>query len=268
MIGGDMPDEQPDYSLLDSGGLSQMIFYPRADVSRAPAHAEDFSFEITPGVTLGARLYISDPANPTILYFHGNGEVAGDHNDIAPFYYHEETNLCVVEFRGYGNSTGAPSFAALVGDGVSSSEWFHRLLDERGFCGHRFVMGRSLGSQPALEVAARTPGRFRGLIIESGAGSIRGMLSRAGLDPAEDAAVRLVAAHDEKIRSIKLPALIIHGEQDELVPLARADELRELLGSPEKELLVIHGAGHNDILWRGAAEYFGSLGAFVRRNSR
>ena len=80
-----MSDELPDYALLDTGGLSQMIFYPRGDDSRAPEHAEDLTLEIAPGVTLGGRLYISNPAHPTILYFHGNGEVAGDHDDIAPF---------------------------------------------------------------------------------------------------------------------------------------------------------------------------------------
>jgi pimeloyl-ACP methyl ester carboxylesterase len=212
-------------------------------------------------------LYVSDAANPTILYFHGNGEVAGDHDSIAPFYYNEDTNLCVVEFRGYGKSTGRPSFAALVGDGAVSAELFHRLLDSRGFSEHRFVMGRSLGSQPALEVAARSPGRFRGLIIESGAGAIRGMLGRAGLDANEGAGAELAAAHDNKIRSINLPVLIIHGEQDELVPAARALELRELLGDGERELVMIPGAGHNDLLWRGQRPYFGALGAFVKRHS-
>ena len=263
-----MTESLPDYSLLDSGGLSQMIFYPRRDPSRPPEQAEDHLFEIAPGTHLGARLYISNPANPTILYFHGNGEVAGDHDGIAPFYYHEETNLCVVEFRGYGKSTGTPSFATLVADGPTSAELFHRLLDSRGFSEHRFVMGRSLGSQPALEVAARASGRFRGLIIESGAGAIRGMLSRVGLDPDDGAGAELAAAHDEKIRSVELPALIIHGEQDELVPAARALELRELLGSGERELVIIPGAGHNDLLWRGQREYFGALGAFVRRHSQ
>ena len=127
MMDSDMSDELPDYALLDTGGLSQMIFYPRADDSRAPEQSEDLTFEIAPGVTLGGRLYISNRAHPTILYFHGNGEVAGDHDDIAPFYRREEANLCVVEFRGYGKSTGMPSFSALVGDGVASADDTSRL---------------------------------------------------------------------------------------------------------------------------------------------
>src|SRR5260221_971541 len=49
--------------------------------------------EVAPGVRLGARLYAADTAFPTIIYFHGNGEVAGDHDDIAKFYFSAGVNL-------------------------------------------------------------------------------------------------------------------------------------------------------------------------------
>ena len=51
------------------------------------------------------------------------------------------------------------------------------------------------------------------------------------------------------------------------MPVARAHELQELLGSGQRELVVIPGAGHNDLLWRGQRAYFGTLGAFVKRHS-
>ena len=86
-------------------------------------------------------------------------------------------NLFVTEFRGYGRSAGRPSVAHLVSDARPLAERFHATLDEQGFDERRFVMGRSLGSQPALEIAARAGDRFRGLIIESGAASIRRLLA-------------------------------------------------------------------------------------------
>src|SRR5687768_9336185 len=99
-------DPTPDYSLIDRTGLGSMIFYPRGDGSPPPESAEDHQFEVSPGVRLGARLYVSNPAHPTVLYFHGNGEVASDHDDIAGFYRQIAVNLFVVEFRGYGRSAG------------------------------------------------------------------------------------------------------------------------------------------------------------------
>ena len=120
-------------------------------------------------------------------------------------------------------------------------------------------MGRSLGSQPALEVAARDGDRFHGVIIESGGGSIRRMLDRLGLAGSEEGE-RLAAAHEAKIRSIRLPALLLHGEYDNL---DRAAELHDLLAGTQRDLVVIPGAGHNDILWLGQRQYFEAIRSFV-----
>jgi hypothetical protein len=72
-----------------------------------------------------------------------------------------------------------------------------------------------------------------------------------------------VEAHEAKLRAVRLPALIIHGEWDELIPLDHAAGLYDMLGDTERELVVIPGAGHNDILWVGQRQYFESVAAFV-----
>ncbi|MBI5949031.1 MAG: alpha/beta hydrolase [Chloroflexi bacterium] len=262
-----MSESTPDYGLIDRAGPGAGIFYPRRDSSPAPAGATDLLLEVAPGVTLGARFYATDPALPTILYFHGNGEVAGDHDDIAPLYHDfAAANLFVVDFRGYGRSGGMPSFATLVSDGPAAAARFHAILDEAGFSDRRFVMGRSLGSHPALEIAARCPGRFLGLVIESGAANLRRLADRMGVDASSGEAAALIAAHEAKIAAIRLPVLLIHGEQDELIPVAHARLLYDLLAGTERELVVIPGAGHNDLLWLGIAPYFQAIRSFVARH--
>ena len=251
----------PDYGLLDRLGGASQIFFPRPDLSLPPSEAEDLWLEVEPGVRLGARLYGFDTGWPTILYFHGNGEVVGDHDDISELYRDTRLNLLVVDFRGYGRSDGRPSFGALVSDGPGAAARFHEALDSRGFGEKRLVMGRSLGAHPALEVAARAGDRFAGMIIESGAGNMRRIASRFGLGAAEAAA--LVEAHDAKIASITLPALFIHGERDELIPIESAVELYELIGSEQKAFVGLQGAGHNDLLWLRASEYFSAIRDFV-----
>jgi len=257
-----MTTDQPNYALLDDAGLGGAMFYPRPDDRPPPPGASDHQIEITPAVSLGARFYPTDPAGPSLLYFHGNGEVASDHDGIAPLYHDIGANLFVAEFRGYGQSTGDPTVAALVGDAHPAVAYFHQLLDDQGFSAERYVMGRSLGAHPALEVAANAAERFRGLILESGAGNIRRSVERAGLLETELGG-RLAAAHDAKVRGIRLPVLLIHGAVDTLVPLNTAETTRDLLTSTAARLEVIPGAGHNDLLWIGRDQYFRAIADFV-----
>ncbi len=249
-----MPDHQPpghdspDYALLDRAGAASMMFYPRPDPYPAPPGASDHLIEVGPGAAIAGRFYAFDAALPTILYFHGNGEVISDHDALAPLYRQAGANLFVTEFRGYGRSTGTPTLEHLVGDAHPLAAYFHAQLDGLGFEERRFVMGRSLGTHPALEVAAHASERFRGLIVESGAAGLRRMLERFGFDAETGPGADLARAHEAKVRSIRLPLLLIHGEWDELIPLDHAIELYELLADVERKLLVIPGAGHNDLL--------------------
>lgn len=248
----------PDYSILDRAGVGSFMFYPRPAEGAPPSGATDYLIEVEQGVEVGARFYAADSSHPTVLYFHGNGEIASDHDGIAPLYHEIGLNLFVVEFRGYGTSGGRPSFTALVADAHPSADFFHAALDERGFSQSRFLMGRSLGAHPALELAANGGTRFSGLILESGAGGIRRMLDRTGLLDTQLGG-RLAVAHEAKIRSIDMPSLLIHGDRDDLVPLSTAEELRELLTGTTSRLTVIPGAGHNDILWMGQGQYFEAI---------
>ena len=216
--------------------------------------------EVSRGVKIGARFYVCETQAPTILYFHGNGEVAADHDDIAPLYHHIGVNLFVVEFRGYGQSEGTPTFADLVTDALPCARYFHDYMEAAGFSSRRFLMGRSLGSHPALELAANVASRFSGLIIESGAVDLRRLLERLGAYGSATGEL-LAVAHEDKLRSIHLPTLIIHGEQDELVASSQATMLDGLLG--ESTLLLIPGAGHNDLLGVDAVSYFSAIRQLV-----
>ncbi len=258
--------DSPDYALLDASGDSASIFFPRRDVTVPPAGSADVQLPVEPGIAVAARWYAFRPEAPTVLYFHGNGEVASDHDDIAPLYKNIGLNLFVAEFRGYGASNGVPTMANLVSDAHPVVERFHDLLDEQGFSSERYVMGRSLGSHPALEIAANLGERFRGLIIESGAANLRRLALRMGVDPEDGAEGQaLVEAHEAKVRGIQLPVLILHGQRDDLVPLETAVHLHDLLEDTERELVVIPGAGHNDILFVGYQQYFESIAKLVDR---
>jgi pimeloyl-ACP methyl ester carboxylesterase len=254
-----------DFSLLDRPDILSFMFYPRPDRSPPPPGAEDLLVPVADGVHLHARCYPADAARPTVLFFHGNGEVVADYDNIAPVYHHFGLNLLVADYRGYGRSGGRPSFTTMLADAhaVKAAAFAH--LDAAGFTGGRYLMGRSLGALSAVELAATDAAGFRGLILESGAAGIRGWgrFARAGEDAAawED----LRAAQRARLASITLPLLSIHGARDELIPVESAVEVQAAVGSTDKELVIIPGAGHNDLLAAGLPRYFEALAAFVAR---
>ena len=253
------------YSVFDGIKLLFPIFFPRSDTSPPPPGAEDHLIPVEPGISLAARHYISPSSFGTILYFHGNGEVVADHDGIAGFYHGVGLDLFVVDYRGYGGSGGRPSIASLVSDAHPIAARFHAILDERGARGPRFIMGRSLGAHPALEVAVNRPEGFRGLILESAAASLHRLMARFADPPAMGALDEVITAHNAKIAKNKLPTLFLHGEQDELIPLSHAEDIRALMTAADTSLVVIKKAGHNDILFRGLEIYFDSIRDFVRR---
>ena len=255
----------PDYALLDRRGLTVGLFYPRRDESAPPPGATDYHVEVDDGVRVACRFYPLDRSRPALLLFHGNGEVASDYDTIVPAYHAIGVNLVVADYRGYGASNGAPSFAALMADAHPVLSRFHALLDTEGFTAARFLMGRSLGSLPAAELVATAHERVAGLVIESGAPNLERLPRRLGIDEPDAELVELIEAHRARLASIQLPVLQIHGEWDEIIPLRYALAFHERLTTGEKELLVIPGAGHNDIWSVGGEQYFEALAQFIAR---
>lgn len=260
-----IPDQ--DFSLLNRPEILSMMFYPRRDASSPPRGARDLMVPVAGGVRVHCRWHPLSADAPAVLFFHGNGEVAAEYDDLAPVYHHFGMSLFVADYRGYGQSEGRPSFGGMLADALAVSDAFHATLDEEGTATPRFLMGRSLGGLSAVEIAARRPERFRGLVLESATAGARGWnrFAHPGEDPAAWDA--LLEGQRAKIRAIRLPLLSIHGERDDLIPLATAVEIQETVGSTEKELEVIPGAGHNDLLHRGLDRYFTTLAAFVRRHA-
>jgi fermentation-respiration switch protein FrsA (DUF1100 family) len=72
----------------------------------------------------------------------------------------------------------------------------------------------------------------------------------------------------ERIEKVSIPSLIIHGDQDWLVPLENARDIYQHLGTREKELLIIPSATHNDIMLVGFKEYFNALQQFIERTNK
>ncbi len=253
-------------SLLDRPEILSFVFYPRKEAQRGDLRPnwQDHSINVEEGVVIGCRFYIAGKDAPNLLYFHGNGEIVSDHDSLAPIYNERKINLFVADYRGYGTSTGTPTFSAMLRDANILFESFYEVLIKEGFSGMPFLMGRSLGSASVCEIAYHHQDQIRGMIIESGFADPLGLLRRLGMSirPVEqEGAIGL--SNVNKISSIKIPTLIIHGENDFIIPVDDGKELYSKSGTKDKKILIIPGSGHNDLLYVGMEAYFQAIEAFV-----
>jgi alpha-beta hydrolase superfamily lysophospholipase len=270
---------QSDYSALDRPELLQFVFYPRKDSTIPPPNATDHLIPVEKGVSISCRFYVhhSNPSlgrivdrdSPSILYFRGNGEVVSDYDYIAPLYNQLGVNLFVADYRGYGSSGGVPTFTNMVADAHPIFKGFWEILQEGGYSGKVFLMGRSLGSVSAIELASHYGEKIEGLILESGfASTVRStrlfeLMTRLGF-PKEFLGIKDFGFPNlTKIRTVTLPTLIIHAEFDSLIPLTEARDLFENVATKEKRLVIIPGADHNTIMMVGMEPYFKAIEEFV-----
>ncbi len=256
-----------DYSPIDRSPLLGYLFYPRRDFTPSPPGSFDIFVPVEPGVSVSIRFYEKNKTWPWILYFHGNGEVVSDYDEIAPFYHRNEINLAVADYRGYGASGGSPTFTHLIHDGPKIFEAVREALARRGAAQNLWLMGRSMGSMAALDLALHFAAEIKGVIIESGFASVTRLITHLGL-PAHGVDLKPIEQERRSaLPNISVPALVIHGERDNLVPLQEAKDLFAGLGSKRKKLVIIPNADHNSLLFHGMETYFASIREFVEARS-
>lgn len=260
-----------DYSRLDRPEILNFLFHPRPEIRYGASgnSGRDLLIPVEGQVSVGARFHHVDSEAPNILFFHGNGEIVADYDDIGPIYGRTGINFLAVDYRGYGRSTGDPTVTSMMNDCHRVFDFVSLWLREEGFRGPLVVMGRSLGSAPAIELASRLGGDIDGLIIESGFAYTIPLLRLIGVDlqrlgiSEEDGCGNL-----EKIRTVSIPTLFIHAQYDFIIPFTDGEALTEASPAREKRLVMIPGADHNTVFMIGYAMYMGAISTFMESVSK
>lgn len=253
---------------LDSKQVASRVYYPTPTARNTPDGARDFDIPVSGDDTVGARFYRKDPGFRTVLYFHGNGETVPDYDDIAPMFHSIGMNLFVVDYRGYGWSTGYPTLRHLSIDPPQIAEFFLKNV-EPSPVKKPLVFGRSLGSSPATDVAIKFPDRFAGLVLESGFADVTPLLRLLGIDlnAEQNAEADRMFSNSIKLKGINIPVLILHGERDMLIQVSHAEENFESLDRnpvrSRSKLKTFPGAGHNDMIARDRKGYFQAIRDFA-----
>lgn len=258
--------------LLDTAPITSQLFFPRPAVPQKSADGtwQDGTIQVDDQVVLGYRFFINQQDSPVILYFHGNGEVVSDYVYFWDDYKAIGVSLLVVDYRGYGWSTGRPLTTKMLPDAEVVADKLPKILEAAGVNQDVpiFIMGRSLGSAPAIYLALTKANLFKGLIVESGYADAPSLFGRLGIVIPDGMRKDdlLPINNVSKMKRVTLPLLIIHGEIDNLIPLSHGKENFTASPVADKQLLVISGAGHNNLTSVGLEPYFSALDGFVNNH--
>ncbi|MGH7000647.1 MAG: alpha/beta hydrolase, partial [Stellaceae bacterium] len=220
---------------------------------------EDLRLTTDDGETLVAWYAPAKDGHPLILYFHGNGGALIDRVPRFRALTACGYGLLALSYRGYGGSTGSPTQQGLMED----AETAYRQARARGYDGGRIVlMGESLGAGVAIALAARH--EAAALVLDSPFSS----------------AVAVAAAHypifpvkwlmfdrfrsDLVIGDVHIPILVLHGDEDDVVPIRLARRLIELANEP-KTFMLVSGGKH---LVLGLAEVLPRVHAWIDEKTR
>ena len=256
-----------DYSVLDRPEILRFLFHPRAESDFISRERVGLNISIPVGtdVSIGACLHMTAKTAPNLLFFHGNGEIVADYDELGPVYNQLGINFMPVDYRGYGRSDGEPTVTAMMQDCHTIFKFVKAWLNQQEYTGPLVVMGRSLGSASALELVSTHDVDIDALIIESGFALASPLLHLLGIDTKnigfkEEQGFRNV----DKIKKYNKPTLIIHAEFDHVIPYSEGQSLFDASSAGNKKLLQIPGANHNDIFARGLSAYLTSIETMVK----
>jgi uncharacterized protein len=239
------------------------VYFPTRQLESDPSAVGLDFVDIHPVTRDGIRLHgwlVPNPgARHTFMIFHGNGGNISHRVEWIHMLHGLDAHVVIVDYRGYGQSEGKPFEAGLYLDALAAYDWWKT---ERAADQSRLVLaGESLGGAVAVDLASKVP--VDGLVLQSTFSTAADMAKRMFplglLQP-------LIGIHFDslaKIQKIRCPKLFIHGDRDDIVPMALGRKLYDA-ALPPKEFYVVPGANHNDLLLLVGPEYLARLKS-VRR---
>ncbi|MGB3402523.1 MAG: alpha/beta hydrolase [Microcoleaceae cyanobacterium] len=228
----------------------KMIFLPSP--SSYP-DSEDILKVTTANNNKIAALYLPNTeANYTILYAHGNAEDIGEIKFRLQQLYQNGFSVLAYDYPGYGISTGKLTEKNVY---LAIDAAYNYLTQTLNIPADKIIVyGRSVGGGSALELAVNNP--VAGVILESTFTTPFRVVIPFPIFPFEK------FDNVKKIQQINSPVLIMHGKQDNIIPIEHSQKLYELASAPKLSFWV-EEAGHNDLFYVADEEYWEQLKAFI-----
>lgn len=244
----------------------RFVFFPVAELLYTPNDVnleyEDVRIQTSDGLALQGWFIpgkVETGSNVTWLWFHGNGGNLGHRiGELALAHHRTEANIFIFDYRGYGESEGAPSEKGTYLDSRAVMEYLSSWSDVDP--GRIVYLGHSLGAAVAVELALTQPPMA--MVLVSPFASVRDMANLTLPFPPIGWLVRNHYDSISRIQQLDVPVLVLHGDQDETVPISQGRKLYEAANQP-KRFQVLEGAAHNDTFEVVPEQYWGTIEAFL-----
>jgi pimeloyl-ACP methyl ester carboxylesterase len=251
------PEDMNYSKILDHPILSQRYFFPRPDKIPSPFWVE------CAGCRLACAHHEIAEADFTVVHYHGNGEVVADYlGGFSDLISRMGCNCFLVEYPGYGGSSGAPRLGQMFADVQATIAAIRQPQNKL------ILFGRSVGSLFAMKAVELFPD-VAGVILESAiADPLERLLLRVTPEELGTTTEGLTAAVHQtlNIRAIMAgftkPTLILHTRHDGLVDVSHAERLARWCGGPVR-LVIFPRGNHNDIMSANVHQYFALINEFV-----
>lgn len=252
---------------------TRFIFFPRATIETTPA-AFNLAYQEAwlPVKTASNQIEkmhgwwipASSPSNKVLLYLHGNGVNIGANVNHANRFHRMGFSVLLPSYRGYGLSQGSfPTEFQVYQD--AQVAWNYLTQEKKIPANRIFIYGHSLGGAVAIDLAVKHPDAA-GLIVESSFTSIADVVNYQQIYRIFPIHLLLHQRFDSinKVRSLAMPVLFIHGTADGQVPASMSQQLYEAAPQP-KQLFLVPEAGHNNTAEVAGNKYFQVVQQFVKQ---
>lgn len=238
------------------------LYYPFKDIEATPGAIgldyEDVTITTNDRIQLTGWFIPSGNSRATILLSHGNGGNISHRLEKIKILHALDLDVLAYDYRGYGRSTGRPSEDGLYQDAQAMYDY---LIHERKVPVQRIIAyGESLGAAVTIDLAEKRDAGA--IIIESGFTSIHDMAKKLfSVAPS----FLLHAKYDSvnKIRNLRIPKIIMHSPDDEVVPFSQGRRLFD--SAPEPKVFIELQGGHNDGFLVSGDVYSNGIDEFVEK---
>jgi len=240
----------------------RMAFFPYAGIQQTPAAARvpytDVKVLTADGVTLHGWWLEHPAARAQVIYWHGNGGNLSVWLPVITDLRARGFSVFVVDYRGYGASSGTASERGIYRDVDAATQYFQQHL--RKAATPMVYWGRSLGCAAGSYAATVHPPD--GVVLESPFPDVASLFARNPLMRVLSvfSSYRFPTSHH--LTRYSGPLLVVHGDADSIVPFAAGQKVFERASSTRKTLAVLRGADHNDPHTSHAA-YWTAVDAFI-----
>jgi uncharacterized protein len=201
---------------------------------------KELFFDIEQGVQINGLHFYREKPKGLIFYLHGNTRSIKGWAKYARDFYRYDYDVVLVDYRGFGKSTGKRSESEMLND----LQFVYNTLREQYGEQHLIAYGRSLGSGFATKIASDNHPRY--LILDSPYYNFVEVIERFLPFLPNQFILRYHLRTDRWIRKVNCHTYIIHGTKDWLIPINHSEKLQRI--NPDKITLIrIEGGGHNNL---------------------